>query len=264
MVGEPTASPSLHWSLPEEPPSINPDETWWLFTREGCVLPNLVIAHDWGRQTNPEQAEQAEGLRQDLKDASEEIQRLKNQISDAQCEQRETNAELKRSRLQHADLEKSNQSLQTKVEQLNLTTQELEKENDELSSSAARLKADENRFVRLEERFETFRKESQREIEGLESQLRTLSSPGQDRQALIKERDVLKRQIGRIKDGFDDLFGRSLAGKKLPKIPPLEHGRSEAPFDLWLDRTALVLRTQQSDLTTLKTANKDLRNELEA
>ena len=39
VVGEPTASPSLHWSLPEEPPSINPDETWWLFTREAVFYP---------------------------------------------------------------------------------------------------------------------------------------------------------------------------------------------------------------------------------
>ena len=78
--------------LPEEPPSINPDETWWLFTREGCVLPNLVIAHDWGRQTNPEQAEQAERLRQDLKDASEETHRLKNQISDVNVNNERPNA----------------------------------------------------------------------------------------------------------------------------------------------------------------------------
>ncbi|MGB0645905.1 MAG: hypothetical protein ACPGQS_01960 [Bradymonadia bacterium] len=262
LIGQTTASPPLSWSLAEKDPSNAPDDTWWMFTREAFELPNLVIAHDWGHQTNPKQAEQAERLRQDVETAELEIQRLKTQLVDAQRQQRETVAELKQSGTRNAELEKSNRSLQTKVDQLNLTTKELEKENDELSSAAARLKADENRFVRLEQRFEAFRTESQKEIEGLESELRALASPGQDRQALMKERDALKKQIGRIKKGFDDLFGKGLAGKKLPKIPPLEYDRSEAPFDLWLDRTALLLRTQQSELSTLKAAKKDLQGEM--
>ena len=58
-------------------------------------------------------------------------------------------------------------------------------------------------------------------------------------------------------------LGEVWRARNYQKIPPLEHGRSEAPFDEgWTERRWYSAPSKVNSFTTLKTANKDLRNEL--
>jgi hypothetical protein len=262
LIGSETAVDALNWALPESEPQCEATCDAWLFHRGPFKMISMAVAHGWGPQSDAKDLDRLADLERSLEERKQTIDAAHAALAD----EKRAHAELERAhKTLDARLRERDATVQKLNEQIATLTQdksELEEENDQLSGIAATLKADENRFTRLNKRFQKYQDDSQKEIEALQDELRGLAVPGQDRKVLSTERDALKLQLSNLLDAFNGLFQNALKGKKAPKLPPLKSGLSDAPLKLWLARMEALLTAQQTELSTYKSENQSLRKSL--
>lgn len=262
LIGSPGPVSSLTWALPESEEPCEPVSDSWLFTRGEFEIPSIAIAHGWGTSIGAEATGQLTDLQSELSLKDDALASTQRALFAEREANGQLNRELKALTAKNEHHTANADKLATQITRLNQEKAELEQENDQLSGIAATLKADENRFKRLNERFQKYQQDSGKEVETLQDELRTLAVPGQDRKLLCKERDAVKHQLAEVLNAFNALFQNALSSKRVPKLPPVETSRPDAPLKLWLAKMEALLSAQQTELSTYKADNQSLRKRL--
>jgi hypothetical protein len=262
LIGAPDAVSNLSWAIPGSETPCDSRSVSWLFTRGSFDIPSVAVAHGWGHSAGPEDAQRLKSLEKTLSVKDATLAQAQLALSETKKTNIELKRELKALSEEHKRLAMTVEHSATELASLRQEKSELERENDQLSGVAATLRADENRFKRLNERFQKYQLDSGKEVEALQNDLRALAVPGQDRQLLSEERDAAKTQLAEILTAFNALFQNALSNKRVPKLPPVEVNRPDAPLKLWLAKMEALLSAQQVELTTFKTENQGLRKSL--
>ena len=209
--------PTLDWHVTSDS-NAKEMSVAWVFTRQSVQLPSFVSIGDI--ELGRSDADQAliesleEKLVHQIKVVNAHEERLHEHDATIRAntvKQKQLETELQQAVNARATLEKT-------VSDLQQEKQLLEKENDSLSARAATLQADENRFLRLERRFSEYQKESQLELETLQTELRNIAAPAQDLEHLASERDDAKQTLAHLVSAINVLFQNGLAEKKIPKL----------------------------------------------
>ncbi len=260
-LGSLDVAPTLDWHV-EGGSESNEASVAWVFGRKTTQLPSLVSIGDVEVGRSDTDQALIESLETKVANQAKIVNVQEEQLHEHEATNRANAAHEKKMEADLKQAVNAQAALEKTVSDLKQDNLALEQENDLLSARAATLQAEENRFSRLESRFSQYQKESQLELETLQTELRNIAAPAHDLEHLASERDDAKQTLAHLVSAINVLFQNGLAQKKTPKLPPLDVGTNEAPLKLWLARMEALLTDQQGRIKEQATEVKSLKAEL--